>query len=272
MDEAWLDEVLPLPDHTALPHVMTRAEAMRFGVGGDVVDHRVRSGRWRRVAPGVYVTGRLVGDRDRAVAALRHGGSRSVLSGAARLRLAGFRSVRGVDRELLLVPVDAGCANRGRIQVRRTRRLPRVATVDGLRLAPVARAVADLALTLARADAVTAVVAEAVQRGLCTPDELLVEYHAGPRQGSALLRRTLADVGAGAHSVPEARVGRLLRRSRVPISCRSPATRCCMSPRPSFATARAFVALVRTWLDQLRWNRAPSPLRGLTRVDQVLFQ
>jgi len=56
-----------------------------------------------------------------------------------------------------------------------------------------------------------AVVAEAVQRQLCTPADLATELESGPRRGSRLFREALRDVAYGAHSVPEAKAGRLLR-------------------------------------------------------------
>jgi very-short-patch-repair endonuclease len=80
-------------------------------------------------------------------------------------------------------------------------------------LAPVARTVADHVLELRRLDRVQAVVAEAVQRRLCTVADLALELEAGPRRGSRLFREALQDVGYGAHSVPEATAGRLLRRA-----------------------------------------------------------
>jgi very-short-patch-repair endonuclease len=76
--------------------------------------------------------------------------------------------------------------------------------------------VADYALQLRWLDDVRAVVAEAARRGLCSVDEVAVELDAGPRHGSALLRRALADVAGGAWSAPEARAARLLRAAGIP--------------------------------------------------------
>jgi len=73
--------------------------------------------------------------------------------------------------------------------------------------------VADHALTLRRIDDVRTVVAEAVRRRLSTVDEIAAELDAGPRNGSALLRQAVDEVGAGAWSAPEARAARLLRRA-----------------------------------------------------------
>jgi len=100
--------------------------------------------------------------------------------------------------------------------VRRTHRLPDADLVPGPPRVPIARAVADHALTLHRIDDVRTVVAEAVRRRLSTVDEIAVELEAGPRKGSALLRQAVDEVGAGAWSAPEARAARLLRPADVP--------------------------------------------------------
>jgi very-short-patch-repair endonuclease len=62
-------------------------------------------------------------------------------------------------------------------------------------------------------DPVRALVADAVRMRLCTPEELQIEVDAGQRNGSAHLRAAVEEVSDGAWSVPEARVGRLLRRA-----------------------------------------------------------
>jgi hypothetical protein len=110
--------------------------------------------------------------------------------------------VRPPNRVLVLVGDDVGVRNWAGIRIRRTARLPRPDWRRGLPLAPVARAVADHVVTVSRADRVQAVVAEAVQRGLCGVDELAAELEAGPRRGSRPFRAALREIGYGARSVP----------------------------------------------------------------------
>jgi very-short-patch-repair endonuclease len=86
---------------------------------------------------------------------------------------------------------------------------------DGIPLAPVARMVADFGLTASGSDEIRVTVGAAVQRRLCTVAQIGRELDSGPRNGSRLLRSALADVGFGAHSMPEARAGTLLRHSGV---------------------------------------------------------
>lgn len=213
VDVTRLDELVPLVP-TEGPRVVTRAEALRH-LGPDAVDYRCRSGRWQRLAPSVYLTRPPATPLDRLLAAARHGGPGAVISGGAALTAYGFRCVRSTAQVLVLVPAESGVESWRWIQVRRTVRLPRPRWRRGLPLAPAARAVADQALEWQRLDRVQALVAEAVQRRLCTVTDLAAELEAGPRRGSRLFREALRDVGYGACSVPEARAGRLLRAAGV---------------------------------------------------------
>jgi hypothetical protein len=64
---------------------------------------------------------------------------------------------------------------------------------------------------------VRAVVAGAVQRGKCPIGALSYELDTGPRRGSALLRRALAEVADGARSAAEADLHAVIRRARLPM-------------------------------------------------------
>jgi len=75
-----------------------------------------------------------------------------------------------------------------------------------------ARSVADYALTMRRLDDVRSVVAQVVSRNGCTIEALVRELDAGPRNGSALLRMALAEVGSS-RSAPEVRAAVALRRA-----------------------------------------------------------
>jgi very-short-patch-repair endonuclease len=212
-DQAWLDEAIPLII-AETPRVVTRTDALRH-FGADAIDYRCRVGRWQRMAPAIYLTDPPATPLDRLRAAALHGGAGCAISGAAALAAWNFRSVSAPSRELVLVPVTSYVKSWGRTQVRRTTRSPVRCWRRGVPLASVARAVADHVVTLRRLDQVQSVVAEAVQRRLCVVADLAVELEAGPRRGSRLFREALRDVGYGAHSVPEARAGRLLRQAGI---------------------------------------------------------
>ena len=79
-----------------------------------------------------------------------------------------------------------------------------------------ARAVADTALLYRSPRPVRALVTSAIQRSLCTADELVTEYGDCPRNGSGPFRRALQDALDNAHSIAEAEAIELLVRARVP--------------------------------------------------------
>lgn len=215
MDPSRLDELVPLVDPAELPRVLSRQRALRMGIPTHVIDRRLSAGRWRRVLPRTNLTAETLTWADRLLAATEFAGAGALLSGAAVLHDEGLRSVRRPTTVLVLVPVRRRLRSRTWVQARPTRRLPDAELLPGPQRAPIARAVADHALTLQRLDDVRAVVAEALRRRLSTVDEIAAELEAGPRNGSALLRQVLAEI-SGSWSAPEARAARLLRRAGVP--------------------------------------------------------
>jgi hypothetical protein len=211
-----LDRICPLPpDPDALPRVLTRRQALDRGITRRAIARRVDRGRWRRVLPRTYLTVDTFTERDRLDAALLFAGPGAALSGAAALRASGVPRVALPDRVLVLVPPGNRTESRSWVQVRRTFRPCTTVQWLGPRRVEVARAIADLALTMRRLDDVRALVARVVQARHCTVEELGVELAAGPRQGSAFLRQALREVGQGAESAPEARASRILRRAGI---------------------------------------------------------
>jgi hypothetical protein len=109
------------------------------------------------------------------------------------------------------------------IQIHRTAGLPENPwIIDGLRCAPPDRAVADAARGLIEIKDVTVLVADAVQHGKCTIEQLSRELKDGPNQRSALLRAALAEVSDGIASVAEADFRKLVQRSGLPAPLYSP--------------------------------------------------
>jgi hypothetical protein len=95
--------------------------------------------------------------------------------------------------------------------------VPVTAADDPLvRVVSVARAVVDTALLHRRARPVRALVTTAVQRELCSIEELTAQLRRAPRRNSAALRLAVADAAAGAGSVAEAKAAELLRIGGVP--------------------------------------------------------
>ena len=197
-----------------------RTAALRgLGVPGATITRRCcDGGRWRRLLPGVVMlTSGTATPSQRVSAALLYGGSDAVVTGLEACRRLGIR--RGPDPRgevHLLVPVERQLRSSRFVVVERTTRMPAPHLRDTVPLAPAVRACLDAARRLHSAAEITELIADAVQRGLCTPAQLAAELREGSQRGSAAPRRVLADVAAGVRSTAERDAKRLLRHSGLP--------------------------------------------------------
>jgi hypothetical protein len=117
----------------------------------------------------------------------------------------------------VLIPCSTRRQSASFVRTHRTARLPERPWIsDGIRWAPVARAVADAARGAAELREVTALAAGAVQRGRCTVEQLAAELRDGPRWGSALLRAALEEVADGVRSAAEGDLRKLIKAGRLP--------------------------------------------------------
>jgi very-short-patch-repair endonuclease len=194
--------------------VLSRAQALSSGYHRTHIDHRLRSGRWRAILPGIYLTTNEAMLRDLLRAALLYAGAHSSISGAYALHLHGLR-MRRPPHILVLAERRRRPTCPRWLHIRPTTRLPQPHWYRGLAIAPLPRAVADWALQARDLDEVRAVVARVIQRRQCQLAELSTELAAGPRNGSALFRRALTEITAGARSAPEARAASALKRARL---------------------------------------------------------
>ncbi|MEV6906810.1 hypothetical protein [Amycolatopsis sp. NPDC051071] len=126
----------------------------------------------------------------------------------------GLRNLPKTDEVHLLVPAERSVADSGFVHIERSRRMPRPRIRSGVPAAPVPRAVLDAARRTPRQDAVTAMMAEAVQRGFCLPLMLADELDEARRGSGA--RSALLPILGGARSVAEADAWRLWQRSDLP--------------------------------------------------------
>lgn len=155
-------------------------------------------------------------EEQRLRAALLHGRDRSVLSGIWALRLRGLENLPPPKDVHILIPEERRIVSAGFAHVERTTRLPRPHFRGELPVAPVPRAVIDAARRLTDEDEIQAMMAESVQRRFCTAEMLTHELDQAGRTGTALARRALTPLLAGARSVAEADAYRLWRRSGLP--------------------------------------------------------
>jgi hypothetical protein len=207
-----------------VPRILTAVGAHTLGISVQQVRTELRRGRWQRLAAGVLLTRPERPTRNDWIrCGLVVAGRPSALSGWDAARLHGVGSPRPPSDQIVIV--TAGGANRrvGPVRIRPSRRPVRVIATTAvdpeLRWLPMvsaSRAVADASLEYRYLAPVRAMVTAAVQRQLCTPDELVAELDAGPQNGSALLRRAVADVVGGARSIAEAEAADLLAAGPVP--------------------------------------------------------
>ncbi|WNV75660.1 hypothetical protein [Geodermatophilus sp. DSM 44513] len=195
----------------------------------------VAAGRWQEPLPGVFVSHSGPLTRiERWHAALCFAGAAAALSHRSALvawqaraeeltnlrRAAGVRGDYAVPQEggLVEVTVPQGhhLRSRGFLVVHQSRRPIAEGVVDGLRVCPPARAAVDVAATVARRHDVDHVVADVLQRGLCTVADLEREAALLGRRLTPGLRTAVADARRGMRSVGEADLRRALLLAGVP--------------------------------------------------------
>jgi hypothetical protein len=195
--------------------VVSRSQALECGMSRGTIEYRLRAdGPWRQMLPAVYltVTGTATADQ-RDMAALLYAGPRSVITGPVAVRRHNLRCA-GLNILDLLVPADSRRKSTGYVQIQRTIRMPAdLYTTGPIRFTSPARAVADAARAMNRFSDVQALVCDAVQRGRCTPEELVGELNEGPKLGRRWYRMALAEVGEGIRSAAEGDLKRLIDRS-----------------------------------------------------------
>jgi hypothetical protein len=204
---------------------VTAEIARAIGYSDGQVRIELRRSRWHQLVRGVYLT-RV--DRpvrsDWIAAGFAIAGNGAALSGWDAVRTYSIGSDRAPVNEVLILSAHGTHRTAGRVRVRPSHRpvsaCRRGLADGGFGSAPVvsaARAVADTALVYRRFDPVRALVTSAVQRRLCTPDELAAELAAGPQNGSAHLRRALEDVFSGVQSISEAELRDVIIRGGLPL-------------------------------------------------------
>jgi very-short-patch-repair endonuclease len=208
-----------LPELLAYQHlVITRRQALGYGLSDDVIYRRSRpGGRWQLLLPAVFLTvaGTPTIDQ-RETAALLYGGDGATLTCGAALRRHG-QPDPSAGRVHVLVPARRRVRSTGFVVVHRTWRPPPLVCYAGpIEFALPARAVADAVREIGDLREVRAVVAKAVQAGVCTVAQLADELDAGSVRGARLFRAVLAEVGQGPGSVPEIDLMKLIKRGKLP--------------------------------------------------------
>ncbi|MGY1660207.1 DUF559 domain-containing protein [Geodermatophilus sp. SYSU D00705] len=226
---------LPPIDHRG-QQVAPRKLLLVRGISAYRMRTAVASGRWQEPLPGVLVShsGPLT-RTERWHAALLFAGEAAVLSHRSALLAWGARieepsravrvaGVRGDYASLpegglveVTTPHGQHLRSRGFVVVHQSRRpVAEGFVVDRLPVAPAARAAVDVAITSRRRADVDHVVADVLQRGLCTVRELEDEAAALARRMTPWLQAAIADARRGMRSVGEADLRRAVVAAQVP--------------------------------------------------------
>jgi very-short-patch-repair endonuclease len=205
------------------------------GISSARIRTAIRSGRWQEPVRGVVVphTGPLT-QRERWLVALAFAGPDACLSHRSALRLWGARAeelaaarrVAGIVGDFR-APLDGGMvevsrvhgqhmASHGFVVVHQSRRRLDAVEVSGIRAVAAARAAVDVALTVDRRSDVDHVVADVLQKGLATVEELVEETRVAGRAATPWLRAAVADASRGMRSVGESDLRRVVLAAGLP--------------------------------------------------------
>lgn len=199
--------------------VIRASELVGLGVPERTVYARCRpGGPWQLLLPATVLlaSGRPTPDQ-LVVAGLLYAGPDALVTGLEAARRHGVRRGPDPDGRLhLLVPHEQQPSSTRHVVIERTHRMPQTVLRAGMPLAPVPRAVVDGARRLSSPQQATELLADAVQRGLCTVGQLWSEIEAAQRRGTAIPRAVLRDVSVGVRSAAERAAKAVWRRSGLP--------------------------------------------------------
>lgn len=251
--------------------VVSRPQLIALGLGSSAISHRVRSGRWLTLHPGVYAT--YTGRDDFAVhlwGALLHAGPEAVASHRSAGVLQGL-----VDRPPALV--DVTVPERHRVHPRTGVRVHRRRFLDAERRAaasvPQTRieiTVLDLVSECLRAEDVVGWLTRACQRRLTTPPRILGAMAVRSRQRwRGLVAEVLADVADGVASPLELFYRKLERRHGLPRGEANARTTVRGTNRYTDVPYRRFG--LRVELESLAWHPEDARWRDARRDNEAVM-
>ncbi|MFJ2175721.1 hypothetical protein ACIOHE_22835 [Streptomyces sp. NPDC087851] len=211
----------PDPLAVAQDGLLTTSRLVALGLAGSTISRRCApGGPWQRVLPRVILlqTG-APSPRQRLRAALLYAGEGALLTGVAALTLYEVRAAGPPSRPGpvdVLVPKGRAPGSRSYVRIRTARRPAPALPVRRLPCVKLPRAVSDAVPYLPDGPAVTALLAEVVQRGRCTLQELTAALRDSRRASDPRVVAALEGLTAGVRSVEEAEARRLLREAGIP--------------------------------------------------------
>lgn len=198
--------------------VAPRATLVALGMSHSAISRLCRpGGPWRRPIPGVVVLANNAPTRhQRNWAALTHAGRSAMLTGVAAARLHGINRLPPDSQVHVLIPHERRVASRGFAMIERTIHLPDPIAINGVPVAPLARALIDAARRMDNLRAIREMIADAVQRRLCTPAELRRELDQGSTIGSALPKIVISEMDRGVRAATDTWAARVVERGGLP--------------------------------------------------------
>ncbi|MCP2247652.1 hypothetical protein LX86_006417 [Lentzea aerocolonigenes] len=198
--------------------VAARRHLLELGFSGNTLAAKCRpGGGWTRLFLGVYLlTGGAPSRRQLVRGALLRAGPLTSLTGLEAARRYGVRRLPADHRIHVLVPHGRRIASQGSMLVERSNRPWDGTLIDGFPVVTLARALIDAARKERGLDVVRALIADAVQRQLCSPEALAEELRDLRLAGTHLPRRVLDEVNDGVRSAAEAWSRSLIHRSTLP--------------------------------------------------------
>ncbi|NWJ71926.1 type IV toxin-antitoxin system AbiEi family antitoxin domain-containing protein [Pseudonocardia sp. ICBG1122] len=244
--------------------LVTRAQAIAYGVPAWTVARRVSSGTWRERFPGVYlVAGHRVTAETRVRAAWLWGGARSVVTGPAAAYWLGLRP--GAPAEVVLaVPPTVQRARRPGVRLRRRTLDPADRVVHrGIVVSATPLTVLETSAVLPDA-AGAALLDRALQRWVSYGELHAAYCRVAGTPGIAAAARLLVAAGDRADSGLERRLLRLLREARLPGLVRA-------VPFGPWTIDLAFPAVrVAVEIDGWAWHSDPERFRTDRRKQNAL--
>jgi hypothetical protein len=196
-----------VPRCQSFPRVITSAGLTAADLSNDVGERAVRNKEWQRGARAVYITHpHPPTDDDLCEVARAHVGEEFVVTGLVVMRALDMPWLPADPAIHVLVPADTRRSSSRFVRVTRTTTYDELETFSwvGGRFATAPRATVDAARAVSSPRDVRGLVLGAVGARRATVDELTAALDGGQRNGSALVRRAIADAARGCASPPEA--------------------------------------------------------------------
>jgi hypothetical protein len=185
--------------------VVHRRQALAAAMTRGALDHRLAH-EWQVLLPSVYLCHRgEPSRRQRLIAALLYAGPTAAIDAVDACHFHGIKAIRPDDERVHVVAASESSARSAHwVIVRRTSTPLKVHRTERLRYVDPATAVIAAARCLTSERTVVALLSDAVQRGIVSPDDLLEAHRRGSRVNARLTERALRQVRGGVRSAPEA--------------------------------------------------------------------